>query len=572
MNTPGSSSQRDEATRMRLYLTLSIIAALALIAAILLIFWQALRPEPEPSIRLTPAAAPVDGDTQVLVSGSDWQRNEDVAVCLTAPGPARCDPATALIVERVSREGTFEASLQVGALLSQGQTQFLAQGTQSGVTAIRVFRVLQPPGDLTTMTPSPPPQGTETPTPAVTQTATLTPSATPSIPTAFEGWEAEYYNNAQLAGSPVLVRDDANLAFNWGTGSPHPAVPSDRFSARWSRQLPFEGRRYRFSLQADDGVRFWIDGRLLIDEWHDLLLDPNYAAELDLLPGNHELLVEYYENVGEAFISLGWQVVDTFPDWRGEYFTNGDLMGAPTVIRNDSAVSFDWEGGSPVPGVVPADGFSVRWTKMETFDDGIYRFSLAADDGARLFIDNQLVLDNWSGAIGEISTLDWPLSGGSHQVRVEYHEDVGAASISFGWALAPEATATPTLTFEPTATPTEVPQATFTPTSTPSPTATPQVRAVTVTPTSGWAGTIVTVTSEGWPPGIVARVALLEPLADIAEAEDVGSGTVQADGSIEITFVYPNQDRWLELPQVQVIMHDGSWQIRGVGVFNLISP
>jgi hypothetical protein len=48
-------------------------------------------------------------------------------------------------------------------------------------------------------------------------------------------WQASYWNNTTLSGSPVLVRSEANLNHDWGTGSPDPSVNADRFSARWIR-------------------------------------------------------------------------------------------------------------------------------------------------------------------------------------------------------------------------------------------------------------------------------------------------------------------------------------------------
>jgi hypothetical protein len=68
-------------------------------------------------------------------------------------------------------------------------------------------------------------------------------------------WQASYWTNPTLAGDPILTRDEPGIAYNWGSGSPAPQVPADRFSARWSRYLYFDRESvYRFALASDDGV------------------------------------------------------------------------------------------------------------------------------------------------------------------------------------------------------------------------------------------------------------------------------------------------------------------------------
>ena len=71
--------------------------------------------------------------------------------------------------------------------------------------------------------------------------------------------------------------------------------------------------------------------------------------------------------------------------WFGEYFANRTLSGGPTVSRYDDAVNFDWGAGSPDEDL-PADNFSVRWTRDEWFVGGTFRFTVLADDGVRLWV------------------------------------------------------------------------------------------------------------------------------------------------------------------------------------------
>jgi hypothetical protein len=91
------------------------------------------------------------------------------------------------------------------------------------------------------------------------------------------------------------VRDDEVIDFNWGTGSPAPEISSDQFSVRWTAKRTFEAGTYRFHALTDDGVRVWVDGRLIVDQWHDYPLG-HYQAEVHLSAGQHDIKVEYYEN------------------------------------------------------------------------------------------------------------------------------------------------------------------------------------------------------------------------------------------------------------------------------------
>ena len=65
-----------------------------------------------------------------------------------------------------------------------------------------------------------------------------------------------------------LTRTDSNVDFNLGLGSPHSSIGVDSFSVRWSCLIrPKISDTYTFYMLADDGVRLWVDGQLLIDKW-----------------------------------------------------------------------------------------------------------------------------------------------------------------------------------------------------------------------------------------------------------------------------------------------------------------
>ncbi len=89
--------------------------------------------------------------------------------------------------------------------------------------------------------------------------------------------------------------------------------------------------------------------------------------------------------------------------------------------------------GSPAAGV-PVDHFSDRWLRYVSFQPGLYRFTLFADDGIRFWVDDRLVLESWTHQ-RETFTVDVPLSGGYHRLQVEHWEDYGWAALSVSWTL-----------------------------------------------------------------------------------------------------------------------------------------
>ncbi|MCA9986096.1 MAG: hypothetical protein KDE59_17435 [Anaerolineales bacterium] len=270
--------------------------------------------------------------------------------------------------------------------------------------------------------------------PAPTPTATAIPPTPTPVPTApaIYNWRGEYYNNTGLVGSPIVIRDDAAISFDWAEGVPAPGLPTDNFSVRWTRSLYFPGGSYRFFAASDDGVRIWLDNTLIVDEWH--AYDGNtYMAELPITTGNHLVRVEYYEARGLANIQVWWQENASFSEWRGEYWSNRTLSGASTLVRNDSKIDFDWGTGAPAASL-PADNFSVRWSRSPYFDGGHYRFTVTMDDGLRLYVDGTLLIDQWEDGAARTMSADIWLSAGRHDLRVDYYEHEGAAVARASWS------------------------------------------------------------------------------------------------------------------------------------------
>jgi beta-glucosidase len=121
------------------------------------------------------------------------------------------------------------------------------------------------------------------------------------------------------------------------------------------------------------------------------------------------------------------------PGLQGEYFNNQDLEGAPALVRTDQHVDFKWGDGSYIDGGAN-DHFSVRWSGYFVPEvSGEYKFYVSADDGVRLYLDDQRVIDDWQRHAETLDTYARQLEGGhAYPVRLEYFEAVGAATARFG--------------------------------------------------------------------------------------------------------------------------------------------
>ena len=249
-------------------------------------------------------------------------------------------------------------------------------------------------------------------------------------------WQAFYYDNKTLSGPPVLLRNESDINYDWGSGSPDPRVNADNFSARWTRYLNVTPGTYHFTATSDDGIRVWVDNALVINQW-DEHPPQTFTADWGLLTGHHLVVVEFYENDGGAVAKLSWNLIRTpIPyDWRGEYFNNMTLSGAPALVRNDAQIDFNWGSGSPAPGIVNADMFSAHWTRQLDLPAGSYRFTLTVDDGARLWVNNHLLIDTWRVQSPRTYTADIYLPGGQIPTELEYYENDGGAVVQLAWTL-----------------------------------------------------------------------------------------------------------------------------------------
>jgi len=245
---------------------------------------------------------------------------------------------------------------------------------------------------------------------------------------------AEYYANNSLSGEPVLTRCESQIMNDWGSAGPGDGVPRDRFSARWMGRFQIAAGTYAFSARADDGIRVWLDGNSIIDAWW-LQASTSYGARRSLEGGEYEVRMEYFENYGLAVAELGWaEVVASCPtnQYLAEYYNDPSLSGEPALTRCESRIDYGWGRGCPAGGVND-DNFSVRWTGRFQIPAGTYTFLAETDDGMRVWVDNDLILDAWRDQPPTEYRTTHTLQDGEHEVRVEYYERGDTTAARLRW-------------------------------------------------------------------------------------------------------------------------------------------
>ncbi len=289
------------------------------------------------------------------------------------------------------------------------------------------------------------------------------------------GIPGNYFNNMSLAEPVTSIRTDGPINFNWGSAAPGPTgIGADTFSVRWNGYIrAATSGAYRFRTVSDDGVRLYLNGNLIIDRWNDHSSTTDTSDTLQLVAGQvYSLMLEYYENTGSSIIQLSWQVpgsssfsaipagptptlgaglyqcitvvkppVSSCPTSltagiTGKYFNNMSASGTVAATRLDGPINFDWSTGAPGPAGVNANNFSVNWEGyLRVTQSGIYRFQTNSDDGVRLTINGDLLINEWNdhSVTTHTSNAVNLVAGNSYPIKMEFYENGGYAVAQLLW-------------------------------------------------------------------------------------------------------------------------------------------
>ncbi len=279
-------------------------------------------------------------------------------------------------------------------------------------------------------------------------------------------WQVRYYNNLTLTGSPVVTRFEADPNYNNVLTNFAPGVSPDNFSARFEKYVDVPTGTYRFTVTADDGVRIYVDGALILDQWKEQG-PTTYVKDISLATGFHLVTVDYFDKAQFATLQLSFAPAPASPQptptiaavgWKGEFWNNTAFTGSPAYTAFYDGINFDFGNGSPAQRVL-SDNFSARFTRTLNLAPGTWRFTMAFDDGARLYVNNRLLIDRWTAGALRSYYYEIYLPGGATDVRIDYFELTERAAIRLEYrnVNTPAPTATPAVILQATPTPGTVP-------------------------------------------------------------------------------------------------------------------
>lgn len=111
------------------------------------------------------------------------------------------------------------------------------------------------------------------------------------------GLKAEYFNNSDFSGTPVLARNDATVDFNWGSLAPAKGVNPDGFSIRWTGKVTApETGKFMLGWRGNGQITVYLDGKAVIDDQQNRRTK-NFSADIDFVAGKtYDIRVDYVEN------------------------------------------------------------------------------------------------------------------------------------------------------------------------------------------------------------------------------------------------------------------------------------
>ena len=294
------------------------------------------------------------------------------------------------------------------------------------------------------------------------------------------GLSASYYRGMNLEGAALTKRIEKTVNFNVGNKVVVvPEAGAELWSANYQGfiEAPITGQ-IKLWTASDDGVRLFIDGQKLIDNWtvHGVTWN---STTLDVVRGQKlPIKLQYFQNKGGAALQLHWEwngkralvpteylwhtdtpappvvpavpavpavlptplptpaptptLPATSPGLSASYYRGMNLEGAPVAQRIEATINLG-------RGTAPKEAGNEKWsTSYEGFIEapitGQIKLSTLSDDGVRLFIDGQKLIDNWTvhGVTWNRATLD-VVRGQKLPIKLQYFQLNGNCALQLHW-------------------------------------------------------------------------------------------------------------------------------------------
>jgi hypothetical protein len=275
-----------------------------------------------------------------------------------------------------------------------------------------------------------------------------------------------------MSDSALVDETAQTVSVVWGVGSAYPdGLPSGTYYWRVTTikgdQTEVAGQIWTFSILPGSAHNpIPVDGGIFVGPDTDLswsagldatihyvyfgadrdavvnATDGASTAETSYDPGTLQNDTTYYWRVDEFD---GSQVIagdvwsfTTLPSGSGglqaEFFSDvTDMSGIPQVVRVDPQIDFNWNQDSPAP-TINRGMFSVRWRgEIEIPATDTYTFTTRSNDGSRIYVNGQLVVDDWGTHAARDSSGTLDLEAGNYPITVEYMQDGANANIVVSW-------------------------------------------------------------------------------------------------------------------------------------------
>jgi Glycosyl hydrolase family 10/PA14 domain/Calx-beta domain len=280
------------------------------------------------------------------------------------------------------------------------------------------------------------------------------------------GVTAQYFNDTELQ-TLFTNRLETALTQDWGNGVPVSGLNADQFSARFLGQIEATFTEpHTFALNADGGVRLWINGRKAIDRWSDSSVT-NATTTVEFVSGRkYDLQLEFIETGGAAGFDLTWSSPSLpsqslpntrlFPSERGliERRLWSSLAGnGVTALTSLSTYPNSPSSVSSLTSLEVSSTGSNQYGELlvgnlHPTTTGDYRFYIAADDSAELWLSNSADLSNkqriafvtsptasrdWTAASSQQSALISLVAGQAYAFEAIHKEDSDSDHVAVGW-------------------------------------------------------------------------------------------------------------------------------------------
>ena len=276
-----------------------------------------------------------------------------------------------------------------------------------------------------------------------------------AVQTAGTGLTGEYFSDTAFQHGYMIRTDTAvNLA-----GQKSDSATTQSQAVRWTGTVASAyTEAYSFSVVSNGGVRLWVNGQLLINQAQSKGGNLRGVAKIAMVAGQTcSIKLEFTRtSAAPVKVKLLWgslhQKLGTvaqsafFPDNTvslpsttagliGKYYS-GKNFTQLVMQRIDPTIDFSFGAGSPTPQIAAGSSFSIRWTGQITpAYSETYTFQTTSDDGVRLYVDDQLIIDDFTIHSTKIDTAQITLvAGEKYDIRMDYFENTGVATAQLRWS------------------------------------------------------------------------------------------------------------------------------------------